>query len=400
MLNIDYYTYHAIINENTILLKDFSSQIEKGSNIVNVLCVVKNGAYYIERFIKYHKELGVDTLTFLDNGSNDDTIKIASRFDCVRIFTNTLPYKKYWHHFKRFMFEEYGRNCWNLILDIDEFFEGPFNKQISLKELVRYNEENNYSAVVTHMVDLIPKENILSVNRNQDFLKNHIYYSNDNLKIKDYNTIIKSNKIHNTQINFYTNGWRDMIFGVGEIMLTKHSFIKGDEKLKYTHDHFVENASVADYTCILKHYKFHNGFKKYVEDSVNEENHYNNSVEYKLYQKKIAENAELNFFDTKMFNILNKLKLIENNLIQVNPGFLLYFSKNEKLSSIFHQIVRKNNLLQNRNIEKISTLENEVERLNQHISELNQHISEIKKSWTWKIARSMTKFLGKFFLKE
>lgn len=391
----DYHKYHALIKENCVLVKDFGAGFINEKPTINNLCIVKNGAFYIKNFIEYHKKVGVEAFIFLDNGSSDDTVKIASRYDFVKVISNTLPYKTYWHHFKRFLFEEYGRGCWNLILDIDEFFEGPFNNDISLKELVNYNEKNKYTAVVTHMVDLLPNENILSKNRNINFLESHLYYSTQNLDVKPYKSIIKSNKVYNSDINFYTNGWRDAAFGVGEIMLTKHSFIKGDKKLMYTHDHFVDNSTVADYSCILKHYKFHDNFSQYVTDSVLEGNHYNNSKEYVLYQKKLNENKELNLYNEKMFNVNDKNKLIENKLIQISSSLLLYcYEKRNERFPVF----LKESIESNKNYNKLLVEKNY--ELKQEINELKNSISLIKDSWTWKIARFMTKWGGKILKKE
>jgi|GEM_PF-6401428 len=391
----EYLKYHSLIKENCELVKDFGTAfINKYPNI-NILCIVKNGAFYIKKFIDYHKEVGVEAFIFLDNGSTDHTLEIVSKYDCVKVLSNKLPYKMYWHHFKRFLFEEYGTNCWNLILDIDEFFEGPFNNDISLKELVDYNNKNNYTAVVTHMVDLLPNENILSKERNINFLESHQYYSTQNLNVKPYRSIIKTNKIYNNDINFYTNGWRDATFAVGEIMLTKHSFIKGDKKLMYTHDHFVDNSTVADYSCILKHYKFHDNFSQYVSDSVLEGNHYDNSKEYVLYQKKIDENKELNLYNKQMFNINDKDKLIENKLMQISSSLLLYFYeiRNERFPHFLKESIESNKTYKTLLVEKNCELELE-------IIGLKNSILLIKNSWTWKIARFMTKLLGKILKKE
>jgi len=226
----DYLQHHNTIKASTILVKDFDAFIDqtKNQSQVQVLCIIRNGEHYIDDFIQYHKKIGVSKFTFIDNGSKDNTIKLASTYPYVRIFKNELPYKTYWHHFKRFMFEEYGKNCWNLVLDIDEFFEYPFQDKLNLTDLIEYNNQANFTAVVTQMVDLVPNENLLETNIQPEFSNKHIYYSSENLKVEPYDKISPNNTISNLLINFYLCGWRDKIFNVGDIMLTKHSLIKGD----------------------------------------------------------------------------------------------------------------------------------------------------------------------------
>lgn len=390
--DIDYLQYHSLIKANTQLLKNFDTSTvkQKQENDVQILCIVKNGAYYIEQFINYHHQLGVKQFTFIDNGSDDNTVNLAALFPFVRIFKNELPYKIYWHHFKRFMFEEYGKGYWNLLLDIDEFFEFPFESEISLDDLIDYNNKADFTAVVTQMVDLVPDEDILSLNKSNNFQKQHIYYSADNLKIESYNKILPKNKISNLVINFNMCGWRDKTFGVGDIMLTKHSFIKGDGILKYVHDHFVENASVADYTCILKHYKFGGDFKDYVENSVLEENHYDNSREYKKYKAKIKNQEGLNLYHKEMLSINEKHHLFENSLFEVSLHFLLFFSNKINFS-------KQKELFLKRNRHTTEAQIYELIKLRLHTKDypkLKKEVKDIKNSYTWKIARFFTKIAG------
>jgi len=388
----DYLQYHSIIKVNTRLIKDFGLSIveQKQESDVQILCIVKNGAHYIDQFIQYHQNLGVKQFTFIDNGSDDDTINLAASYPFVRIYLNELPYKTYWHHFKRFMFEEYGKGYWNLVLDIDEFFEFPFEGEISLNELIDYNDNAGYTAVVTQMVDLVPDEDVLSSDKSNDFQKQHIYYSADNLKIEPYDTILPGNKISNLAIKFNMCGWRDKIFGVGDIMLTKHSFIKGDGVLKYVHDHFVENASVADYTCILKHYKFGGDFIDYVENAVLEENHYDNSREYKKYKAKIKSEEGLNLYHKQMLDINEKNHLFENFLFEVSSHFLLFFSKKINFNELKEILLKRNKQINEADIAELI-------RLRIHTKDypaLKKEIEDIKNSYTWKIARFFTKIVG------
>ena len=290
---------------------------------VSVLCVVKNGEYYLPSFFKHYRAIGITRFVFLDNGSEDNTIAILENEPDVLIVSCDLPYKIYWHHFKRYLFEYYGKNRWNLIVDIDEFFDYPYSSHISLNTLVKYCDENQYDSVIGQMIDLFPNENILDINRSTDFVKSHVYFSVDGIIKKDIESITGDrNDISNLNIKYHMSGWRNDKFGVGEVMLTKHVLVKHNNKVKLVHDHFVLDSRVADFSAVIKHYKFHNGFKKYVDQAVLDGNHFNNSSEYIKYQYVLMENESLNFYTDNNPKYVVAQELLHDSVIEISAGYL------------------------------------------------------------------------------
>lgn len=278
------------VSQHTVTIKKHDSQAE-----IQVLCLLKDGMFYLPSFLEYYRELGIKHFIFLDNGSQDGTVDYLSKQHDVSLYKNELDYKIYWHKFKKYLFHHHGKGKWNLLVDIDEFFDFPFSNIMSLDGFISYLNENEYTAVVSQMLDLFPDEDLLSKDRSLNFLDSHKYYSIDGIEKKSYNDIIQNkNVVNNFDIYFHLNGWRKKMFDVEDVMLTKHPLLKEDGVLFYAHDHFVYNANLADISCLIRHYKFHLNFSSYVEDAVKKGYHYNQSAEYKKYFEKMSSGDTFN----------------------------------------------------------------------------------------------------------
>jgi len=341
----EYFKQHQIIKDNCKNYKDFSNTHLKGNVKLQLLCIVRDGEFYLPEFVEYYKNLGVEQFIFLVNNSEDTTVAVLEKYENVKIIINDLPYKTYFHHFKRFLFEEFGKNVWNLVVDIDEFVDYPFSNLTPLLNILEYCDDNNYTAITSQMLDLMPNTKI---NERRNFLETDIYYSTENEREEYYFDISKCyNLISNANIKFRLNGWRDKKFNVGDILLTKHVAIKGDGKLQLIHDHFVENAHIADFTLLVKHYKFNENFVAYVKKSVIEKNHYNDSVEYVKYDEYL-EAGDLNLYEHGM----NDISLDINNLTcaqsVISSNLVLYLFdrvginnlNSEQLNLLFEKLKR------------------------------------------------------------
>lgn len=398
MTELDKYREHlSFIDSKVNLVKDFEIKKESNFDQVQLLCLVRDGSFYLKKFLRYHRDLGVCQFIFLDNGSIDQTIDILKDQKDVKILSSELPYKKYWHQFKRYLFEFHGQGFWNLLIDIDEFYMPPLVNKI--EPIIKYNNFFEYNAVVAQMVDLLPNNSITKQDADNDFVKTHIYYSAKDRRAKKYESILlHKNNISNPSIKFHLGGWRDKEFGVGDIMLTKHPLIKGDGVVKYTHDHFVENANVADFSAILRHYKFRAGFEAYVEQSVKEENHFDNSREYKAYQERLADNKDLNLYQNGMQRIDDVNKLFKNFLLVVSPSYLYFIEDLEKQPIQLTKEIRRDILITQK-----KKLNNERITINNLKNEHNQEIEKIKNSWSWKLGYRLTRVLApvyEFFNKD
>ncbi|MBD3253179.1 hypothetical protein GF386_05580 [Candidatus Pacearchaeota archaeon] len=197
-------------------------KIKLSKEDVIVLCLVKDGEQYIEEFIEHYFKLGVKHIVFLDNMSSDRTLDIARKYDNVTVLQTGHPFRNNNDmRMREFLIEKYGKNKWSLTVDIDEFFDYPYSDIIKLKDLIRYLNINDYTAVVTQMLDLFP-ENILRFKKRKFDLKNHKYYEISNIIKNNY--FFEECDFKKTDIKIYIGGIRKTIFCF-EPWLTKHALL-------------------------------------------------------------------------------------------------------------------------------------------------------------------------------
>ncbi len=90
----------------------------------------------------------------LDNNSTDKTVILAGQFDNTTILQTSLPFGEYGNKLKRRLVEQFGRNSWCIVADIDERFDYPLSDQISLKDFLVYLNQEGFTVVVAQMLDL------------------------------------------------------------------------------------------------------------------------------------------------------------------------------------------------------------------------------------------------------
>jgi hypothetical protein len=228
-----------------------------------VTCVVRNGAFYIEEFIKHYSEMGFRHVFFLDNGSSDQTIEIAKRHSNVTVYKSDLPVGAYQDLMKKCLARKATEGGWCLDADIDEFFDYPFSSTVTLSEFLDYLNQRRYTAVLTQMLDMFPEKPLSVVAQEaQGSLKTtYNYYDISDVTKTMYGNCEfaarygSSNILPNIPVLIMSGGIRRTICG-NECMLTKHSlFVQGEGLELFPHVHFVNHARLADVSCLMLHYK-------------------------------------------------------------------------------------------------------------------------------------------------
>lgn len=270
-------------------LKDINYAI----NELIVLCVVRNGETYIKSFIEHYLSLGVKHIVFLDNGSTDDTIAIATKYTNVSVLQTHCPYQKYETLMKKYLVKRFSRNRWNLFADIDELFDYPFSNVLNLSGLLTYLNENSYTAVVAQMLDMFSNGSSfqdLRVNKNNSLKQLNEYYDVSNISKSSYPWGFLSNP----SVKMHRGGIRKTLFGTNN-GLTKAPLIFLDHKIKpFVDFHHVKNANIADFTGVLLHYPFACSFQEKVYEAVQTDRYQQSaSYEYQMYWNKLIEAPDL-----------------------------------------------------------------------------------------------------------
>lgn len=238
-------------------------RIRLSGNEAVVTCVIKNGEFYIEPFIRHYSQMGFRHIFFLDNGSTDQTISIGEKYNNVSFCQSDLPIDTYQGLFKKYLAQKSAEGGWCLDADIDEFFDYPFSDVIGLREFLEYLNKRQYTAVIIQLLDMFSdKPSSHLVKQQDENLKTvYQYFDISDVTKTEYQTseiVAKyghGNESSNRNTSLFYGGIRKTLYG-NECLLTKHSlFLQGKELELFPHVHFVNNARLADVSCVMLHYK-------------------------------------------------------------------------------------------------------------------------------------------------
>ncbi len=294
-----------------------------------VICIVKDAEIYIDRFIQHYLESGFKHIIFMDNGSTDRTIELASQYDRVTILRCLLPFRKNKYHMLQYLIHKYSFYYWCLIADCDEFFDYPYSERISLKEFIGYLEQNKYTAVLNQMLDMYPKYPLSSDVEENQYMKSHCWFEVDTIEKQNISPGFE-NEIDFDLLKLHYGGVRKRIFDVLPL-ISKFSLIKPNHQLYMVRLHFVSWAKVADLTCVLYHYKFVGDFYEKVKQAVGSGQYYNNSSEYKSYKNTLEKNPSLNLYcEGYSVKLQDTEQLLDLGFLQVSDRYKQYVFENQK----------------------------------------------------------------------
>ncbi len=323
-----------MINHGALFLHDILSRSEGllgiehvyGPGVVDlteedvvVLCVVRNGSPYMKAFLQHYVSLGVRHVVLLDNNSTDDGNEKAMQFDHVTILRSTRPYKYCRYLFKDYLVRRFGRNAWSLCTDIDEFFDFPLSKKISLKALVAYLNRYAYTAVVCQLLDRFPLE--VNEGDNRIFTpEDYPFYDTTDVRKENYPRG-KGCVISNPAIRSHWGGARGRRFSLPDICLTKNSLLKTCGKTRRdNNNHWVVNARIADFSAVLMHYKFTPWFFDLGRNAIREKQYYRRSFEYHAYMQEV-EDSRLEFRNVCASSFCNVQELLESGFLEISDQY-------------------------------------------------------------------------------
>jgi hypothetical protein len=241
--------------------------IELGRNEAVVTCVVKNGEFYINQFIKHYTTMGFRHIFFLDNGSTDNTLTLARKHDNVSICQSGLPIDGNQRLFKKYLAQRSGLGGWCLDADIDEFFDYPFSNVVSLGQFLTYLNDNRFTAVITQLLDMFADRPLshLAKTQTEELKEVYRYYDVCDISSVPYREAElaagygRGNTVTNNTTALLFGGVRKKLYGkewLTNCLLTKHSlFLPGEGLELFPHVHFVDKARLADISCPVLHYK-------------------------------------------------------------------------------------------------------------------------------------------------
>ena len=291
------------------------------------MCLVKDAESLIKPFIDHYFSLGIKHIVFLDNGSTDNTIAVVKQHTSITILETRLPYKDYQFLMKAYLVKRFAKNRWCLNVDIDEFFNFPFSDLIGIKGLLQYLNTRGYTAVAAHMLDMFSDKSLqaLEKNRNGFETRHYQYYHIKGIakeRLMDmYRRYGVSNRVSNDQVKFHMGGIHKLVFGMGNIFLTKHPLVKCAKGIDpCPHAHFVHGAYIADMCAVLFHYLFIEGFMNKAS-RIAENRNYGYSQKYINYSKILSEKRNLMLIQDDSKKYQSTSQLIDDKFLFISDEF-------------------------------------------------------------------------------
>src|SRR5215203_1862292 len=315
-----------------------------------VVCNVRDGRPYVKSFVEHYRSLGAKHLFFLDNNSTDGTVEALKNYDNTTVLRSKLPWKEYEVLFKQYPVGRFGRkNRWCLYADIDELFDYPYSDVVGLDSFLGYLNSNSYTAVAAQMLDMFPEEALSGREENledEPLKERHRFYDISNISrrsIKELHHLHnRNNTLESDEIEMFRDGIQNTIFG-SKPLRTKFPLVFTDGRIKPfdRSSHWVDNAKIADISCVLLHYKFLDGyFHKQAAQAVREGQYHNASARYKRYLEVLDKNPALKMKRESARELKGVNDLVENGFLVVSEEYMMMVYDEEKRKSAEHTPLR------------------------------------------------------------
>jgi hypothetical protein len=299
-----------------------SARVDGSPESLTVGCLVRNGEMHIEDFLKHHFQLGANHIVLLDNNSTDSTIFLTQKFPDITVLKTKLPFKSHKLLLKKYLYDRYGKKGWFLIVDIDERFDFPGSDQITLRNFLRYLNQNGFTAVMAQMLELFPQSSIEYWPTAISLLRQDcIWYDHSQLTASEYPAFL-NNQLANPTMHLYKGGIRKKIFGV-DALLTKHPLLyrQGGAKLSLASSHWCHHSTIADVSCVLYHYKFDGQFYQKSTWAAQSENYYQASAEYKAYLHVLEAKPNLRLIQSTSRRFTSLIPLIQDDFLSASAQY-------------------------------------------------------------------------------
>jgi len=274
------------------------------SRDILLFAVLRNEAVRIPFFLDYYRKLGVNHFLIVDNGSDDGFRELVRNVDDVSVWHTERSYRRanFGMHWVNYLLRKYGTNHWCVTCDPDEFLVYPNCDTRQLSELAAFLETEERRSLFCVMLDMYGSGSILTTKYRQ---------GDDPFEIAPYfDPSGYVQKIGWLRESWVTGGVRRRVF-FSDIpwmtpSLNKTPFVKWRWSYSYylsmhqlvpcwlNEAHAKEHNSV---TGCLMHFKYFSLLKQKVAEEMHRKEHWDNSFEYRTYDKHLGEDDKVLFYE-------------------------------------------------------------------------------------------------------
>lgn len=237
---------------------------------IQLVCVGRNMAYYIDYMMDYYSRLGVASFVYIDNCSDDNSLEILAKWKSCIVVQTGASFKDYQSEIRYISATQFAGAGWRLAIDPDEILDISGIHSGDVKSYIASCADRNISGAVAQMLEMVPAKSIgisdlTSFEDAQDLfcsysvseIEAYGYFD----KAMPFSGLIKGNSaVGGIFPEWKFGGLRRQLFGEF-CCLTKHPvFYYKQGVVPLIHPHFTSGLNLADETLLLKHYKFSGDF--------------------------------------------------------------------------------------------------------------------------------------------
>ncbi|MDO5612411.1 MAG: glycosyltransferase family 2 protein [Paracoccus sp. (in: a-proteobacteria)] len=278
-------------------------QVTLGKDQIGLVLLGRNNAYFLEECVRYHRQMGVDHVVYVDNESTDSSVEIASSLPNTTVAVCSASFRDYQKYIRRLAVTEYLKGGWRLAIDCDEIFDYPHSDKVSLHDLVRRLDAGGYSGMISYMLEMVPSDPVRNYDETVPFSqvrKAFSGYSLDGIESYDYSSadaplayFLQQNQISGVGLPILFGGIRRQVFGEN-CCLIKHPLFKMSGNIDpMAHPHVTTGLRCPSFTGILHHYKFAGGVVQREQKLIEQKRLSHNEAESRA--KAFADNSDLSF---------------------------------------------------------------------------------------------------------
>lgn len=242
-----------------------------GNDEVVVVCMIRDGVYYLDEMLRHHRDLGASHFVFVDNGSKDGTVEYLSEQKDVTLVEVLLPVRRYESQIRVEAAKSIVEGGWLLFVDADEQHCFPYSDGRSISDYLRYCNERSYTSVISHVLDMYSDRTLreTSMIDYSESVRLFDQYSLSDIDAYDYfdqskvswSWFLRNNRLALDELKILFGGVRRSVFNE-YCCLTTHRLVRNREDIiMFPHPHCMGNVNCADFTGLIKHYKFCGDFR-------------------------------------------------------------------------------------------------------------------------------------------
>lgn len=274
-------TAHMSLNARSSYPAEIKLRYTEAPDDVLLFLTIYNGIEFIDWFLDYYRDLGVDHFFVTDNGSDDGTFEHLLKQKDVSVFQNTGSFSAsacgvFWsnHLMRRF-----GVGHWCFHVDMDEAFVFPgMENGRSLRDLLAYMDSQDFGTIPSLMLDIYPEN--LEISEGEDPISRSEYIDSDYFSMR--------NEL--PPYTFIQGGLRSRLSG-RSLLMTKAPLVKMTRDLAYiANNHQHSHRPVADISSALLHYKFIGDFIGRIDEAIERKEHFMGARFYKSVRNALDDN--------------------------------------------------------------------------------------------------------------